>query len=109
MTLVCRQERGRITYISGLPNTGKSTVIRFFRAAALHLGKTTRIPHDTQSINLSHVHKSHLTREEAMDSPLMKTRHTDLMPLLEGEVVDRLMEVKGGEPRKVIHSMHHIK
>ena len=99
-----RQQRGRCVYLSGEPNTGKSTLIRYFRAAACTLGSTVRIPSDTFQFGLSHIHKVHLLWEgEAMESPLLKRiPHSELMPILEGECHNRLVPMKGKKAKKVI-------
>ena len=90
-------------YVSGEPNTGKSTLIRYFRAAAATLGTTVRVPSDTFQFGLAHIHKAHLLwEEEAMESPLLKKiPHSELMPILEGECHNRLVPVKGKNARKV--------
>ena len=76
--------------------TCKSMIVKAARACALARGHTARIPFNTRSFNISNVDGAQLVwEEEAQNSPILAVKHTDLMPLNDGDYRDCLVTLKG--------------
>lgn len=53
-----RRSKGRVVYLQGAPNTGKSTIAKMFRSAALVSGNTTcKFPRDTAAFGKFYINK----------------------------------------------------
>lgn len=74
-----------------------------FRAVALGAGPTVRIPRDTSSFNLKYIDGVQMVHEEeAQGSPLLRLKHADLMPVLDGDIHNMKMPSKGKDCVKVV-------
>ena len=82
------------------------------RACALTTGCTVKLPADSECFSIHHIDGAAVVwkEEEAQKSPLSGPGHSDLMPILDGDVTDMLASVKGKEAINVsfyeLHSVH---